>query len=117
MEEHIEPDMNMPPSGPLNLPNSTAVLILGILSIVLCFCYGIIGIILGVIALILAKKDKDLYLANPEDYTESSYKNLNAGRICAFVGIGLSVVYMAYIAYIFATVGEEILREMPWDEF
>ena len=36
------------------VPNSAAVLVLGILSIVLCFCYGLIGMTLGIIALVLA---------------------------------------------------------------
>ena len=40
------------------LPNATAVLVLGIISIVGCFCYGIVGLICGIIALILASKAK-----------------------------------------------------------
>ena len=82
--------------APQNLPNSTIVLVLGILSIVLCFCYGIVGVILGGIALYLAGKDKALYTANPEMYTESSYKNLKAGRICAIIGLVLSGIYMIF---------------------
>ena len=39
------------------LPNATAVLILGIFSILICCCYGIFSIILGVVALVLANKD------------------------------------------------------------
>ena len=40
------------PFGQQQLPNATAVLVLGIISIVGCFCYGIIGLILGIIALV-----------------------------------------------------------------
>jgi hypothetical protein len=43
------------------LPNATAVLILGIVSIVGCCCYGLPGLIAGIIALVLAKKDGELY--------------------------------------------------------
>ena len=32
------------------LPNATAVLVLGIASILTCCCYGIIGLILGIVA-------------------------------------------------------------------
>jgi tetrahydromethanopterin S-methyltransferase subunit C len=40
------------------LPNSTAVIVLGILSVLTCCCVGgAIGIILGIVAIILAKKD------------------------------------------------------------
>ncbi len=76
------------------LPNATAVLVLGILSIVLCICYGIIGLILGIIALSLAGKDLQLYNANPSAYKQSSYNNLKAGRICAIIGTVLSSLYI-----------------------
>jgi hypothetical protein len=46
------------------LPNATAVLVLGILSIVVCF-------ITGIIALVLANKDMALYNANPGAYSPS----------------------------------------------
>ncbi len=73
------------------LPNATIVLVLGILSIVACCCfYGLVGVVLGVVALILSKKDKENYLANMNYYTLSSYKNLNAGRVCAIIGLILS---------------------------
>ena len=42
------------------LPNATAVLVLGILSIVTCCCYGIPGIVAGIIGLVLYKKDNAL---------------------------------------------------------
>ncbi len=74
------------------LPNSTAVLVLGILSIVTCFCYGILGLILGIIAMVLAGKDKSLYASLPDEFTQGSFKNLNAGRICAIIGIILSLL-------------------------
>jgi len=76
------------------LPNATAVLVLGILSIVTCCCYGVIGTILGVVALVLSKKDRALYAANMSFYTESSFKNLNAGRVCAIIGLILNIIYL-----------------------
>lgn len=99
-----------PALGPQkSLPNATAVLVLGILSIVLCFCYGIIGLTCGIIAIILAKKDKALYASMPDAYTVSSYKNLNAGRVCAIIGLCLSALYILYVIFIIATVGTVIL--------
>jgi hypothetical protein len=77
------------------LPNATAVLVLGIISIVGCFCYGIPGIICGIIALILAAKSKALYFANPGMYTPGSYNNLAAGRVCAIIGLILCVICLA----------------------
>ena len=87
------------------LPNATAVLVLGILSIVTCCCYGIIGLILAIIALILAKKDRALYSANTASYTEGSYKNLNAGRVCAIIGLIFSILYLLFIIFFIAMFG------------
>jgi len=81
------------------LPNATTVMVLGILSIVTCFCYGIIGVILGIIALVIAKKDFQLYRENPEVY--DGYSNLNTGRICAIIGVSIgSVVLVIFIIYL-----------------
>jgi hypothetical protein len=84
-------------SGNALLPNSTAVLVLGILSILGCFCYGILGIILGSIGLVLANKDLQLYNANPTQYSPPSYNNLKAGRICAIIGLALGSLYLLII--------------------
>lgn len=92
------------------LPNATAVLILGIASILTCCCYGIIGIILGIIALVLAKKDMQLYNSNPSAY--SNYSNLNIGRILAIVGLVLSAIYLIYMIVLFSTLGMEGIQQM-----
>jgi hypothetical protein len=73
--------------GREQLPNSTAVLILGISSIALCWCYGFVAIICGIVALVMANKDMELYNKNPQAYTEASYANLKGGRVCAIIGL------------------------------
>ena len=78
------------------LPNATAVLVLGILSLITCFIYGIIGLILGIIAMVLHKKDKEVYEANPIKF-EDSFKNSKAGNICGLIGIILSGIYLLFI--------------------
>jgi len=95
-------DFNAPK---IDLPNATVVLVLGIISIVTCCCYGVIGIICGIIALVLAKSANDLYVSNPGKYTEGSYKNMNAGKICAWIGISLSALYFLFVIWLIATVG------------
>jgi len=90
------------------LPNATGVLVLGILSIVFCFCYGIIGITLGIIALIMGNKAIKLYLNSPETYTESSYKNVKAGKTCAIVGLCLSSVYIIFIIIYVGIIGAAV---------
>ncbi len=91
------------------LPNAMAVLILGILSILTCCCYGM-GLILGIVALVLAKKDIALYQANPEQY--SGFQNINTGRILAIIGIILSAIYLAWLIYAYVFIGPEGLVEM-----
>lgn len=91
------------------LPNATAVLILGILSILTCCCGGIIGLILGIVALILAQKDMKLYLESPELY--SGYPNLNTGKILAIIGIILSSIYFIFTVYLYVVVGEAGMKD------
>ena len=89
------------------LPNATAVLVLGILSIVTCCCYGL-GLILGIIAMVLAKKDVALYNISPQAYT--NYSNLKTGRILAIIGIVLSVIYLIYIVWLISVLGMDALQ-------
>lgn len=88
-----------------DLPNATAVLVLGILSIIGCFCYALPGTIMAIIALVLASKDRRMYNENPDLFSPGSYKNMNAGRICAIIGLCLSAVYVLLIIIGIATIG------------
>lgn len=98
--------------GYQKLPNSTAVLILGILSIPACCCfYGMVGLVLGIIALVLAKKDYALYNANPGAYDVKSYSNLKAGRICAIVGLVLSILAVIGVLLMANTFGWDALND------
>ena len=98
-------------SGPqMTLSNATAVLVLGIVSIPTCCCYGL-GIVCGIIALVLSKKDSALYLAAPQSYTVASYNNLKAGKICAIIGIVLSGIYIVMMIAIIALKGTGALND------
>jgi hypothetical protein len=109
---------NQEVSNPLNqqaLPNATAVLVLGILSIVFCFCYGIVGAALGIIAIVLASKANKLYASSPDTYTQSSFKNMKAGRVCAIIGLCLSSLYLIYFIIVISFYGA-LFSAMPWEE-
>lgn len=103
-----------------DLPNSNGTLVLGILSIVGCSCYGLIGIVMGIIALAISSKPKTMYAENPELYTESSYKNMNAGRICAIIGLCLSapllLIGLIYLIVAGAAIGT-VFSTLPWENF
>ncbi|MBN2486796.1 MAG: hypothetical protein JXB34_12550 [Bacteroidales bacterium] len=85
------------------LPNSTATLVLGILSIVFCWCYGIIGTTLGIIALAISSKSIKMYNENPFLY--DGFGNLKAGRIMAIIGISLSAIYLVFIIIYISIIG------------
>jgi hypothetical protein len=97
---------NETPQKPL--PNATATLVLGIISIVIC---GAVGLVTGIISLHLSSKDLRLYEVNPENYTASSISNIHTGRTCAIIGTILSSVvflflllYFLFIFGMFATI-------------
>ncbi|MBR4620473.1 MAG: hypothetical protein IKO46_05775 [Salinivirgaceae bacterium] len=91
------------------LPNSSGTLVMGILSIV-CICCGVgllVGLVLGILALVYAKKAKALYDENPDRYTETSVKNANAGRICGIIGLSLGgvAVLFAIVVWVLMVLG------------
>lgn len=86
--------------APASLPNATTVLVLGIISLVGCALYGIPGLVCGIIAIILHKKDKAVYLTNPAKY-EASFKTSRAGQICGIVGVSLSAAFILFLIVYF----------------
>ncbi|HRH10930.1 MAG TPA: CCC motif membrane protein [Bacteroidia bacterium] len=92
-------------NGSQTVPNSVGVLVLGILSIVFCWCYGIVSIILGIIAIVLANQGEKIYQQNPSAYAMASYKNMKAGKICAIIGMSLSGLYILFLVVYFFIVG------------
>jgi len=100
------------------LPNSTLILVFGILSIIGCCCYGVAGVVFGIIALVMSKKAMEIYNAQPELYT--GYQNVKTGRILAIIGLVLSALSLISTIVMFLFYGgiegiqeiqQEILRE------
>ena len=122
-EINIEGAEQNSPGSQENLPNATAIIVLGILSIPSgCCLYGVPGLILAGIALFLASKSNNIYLQAPESYTESSLKNINLGKIFAWIGIALSIITLAIGIYMVSTgqyqeMMQEWERMMEQDEF
>ncbi|MEX0362870.1 MAG: CCC motif membrane protein, partial [Allomuricauda sp.] len=85
-------------------------LVFGIVSIVTCCCYGVLGLIFGIIALVLANKATKLYMENPENY--EGFSNVKTGKILAIIGIILNVLYLGYTIFLFSTIGMEGIQEM-----
>ncbi len=91
------------------LPNSTLILVFGILSIVTCCCYGIIGLILGIVAIVLAKKATQIYTENPEEY--SGFQNVKTGKILAIIGIILSALYLLLMIWMITAFGWDTIQD------
>ena len=84
-----------------SLPNSTAVLVLGICSIVFgCF---FVGLILGIIGITMASKGRKMYKDNSELY--DGYGALNAGWILSIIGVVMSALYVFYWVIAVAILG------------
>lgn len=92
------------------LPNATLILVFGILSIVGCCCYGVVGVIFGIITLVMANKAIEIYNANPEMYF--GYQNVKIGRTLAIIGLVLSALFLlACISMLIFFGGMEGLEE------
>lgn len=76
-----------------DLPNATAALVLGILAIAMCYCWGPICLIISIIGLIKGHQAVSLYKANPGIYSEGSYDNANAGKICSVIGLIINGIF------------------------
>lgn len=91
------------------LPNSTLILVLGILSIPTCCCYGVVGLILGIVAIVLANKATKLYAENPEGYT--GFQNVKTGKVLAIIGIVLAVIYIIMVITAISIFGWETIQD------
>ncbi len=83
------------------LPNQTAVIVLGITSFVGCCCTnGILGAVLALIGLNLAKKDEKLYAENPDLYEIGS---LRTWKTINLISLIISAIFVLWLIYALAT--------------
>lgn len=119
--ENLSANTNSIDNQKIQLPNSTGVLAMGTISLIsiLCVPAGLLGIILGILALTMGSNAIKIYKLTPEKYTEKSFKNAKAGKTCGIISlslIGLSIVVLLIIASVvgWAIIGT-FLTTMPWD--
>ncbi|MEM1354840.1 MAG: DUF4190 domain-containing protein [Planctomycetota bacterium] len=88
-----------PGGGQSTSGKATAALVLGICSIVGCLFYGIPGLICGILAVIFAGQVRREIASG--QLSPSLLGQANAGRICGWVGLGLSSVWLLlFVVYI-----------------
>lgn len=85
------------------LPNSTLILVLGIISIICSCCCSIIGSIIGLIGLLVANSSIKTYNENPEMYID--YNTVKTGRILNIVGIVLGIISIGWAIYSIQAMG------------
>ncbi|MDP4210866.1 MAG: hypothetical protein Q8928_18810 [Bacteroidota bacterium] len=98
--EIIEPDQTFSQPTPAYLqpvPYFKAVLFWGISSLLVCWWFVGLGLVLEIITLVLAGKGKGIYQAQPLGYIKGSYRKLKIGEICAIAGIGLSILSLVFL--------------------
>lgn len=97
------------------LPNSTSSLVFGIVSIITaCCCFGLPGVIFGIIGLNQSKKAIALNNEDPSLYFGAG--NANTGKITSIIGIvlgALAVLQILFSVFISGTFGEqmELIKE------
>ena len=92
------------------LPYAQSALILGISSIITaCCCWGVIGIILGIIGLNNANKAIRIHEEDPNAF--NGVNNAQTGRTTAIIGIVIGVLLMIWHIYTFSSGNYEIMFE------
>lgn len=105
------------------IPQSQGILILGIFSLVTTFCcagIGFVGLALGILAVVMSSKAIETYEQNPRAYTESSYKNVNGGRICGIIGIVVNGILILFGLIYLLVVGAgltALFSSFPWEDY
>lgn len=92
-----------------NLPNATVSLVLGILSILTCLCYGVLGLPLGIVAFFLGNKALKTNAENPENYKGSG--NAKAGKIMGIIGVILNLIFLLTIVWLINKIGWEAFQD------
>ncbi|WP_237275892.1 CCC motif membrane protein [Tenacibaculum ovolyticum] len=91
------------------LPNATIALVIGICSIITCCCYGVIGLPLGITALILGNKAIKLNNENPNEY--EGVNNATTGKILGIIGIIFNLVVITVIIYGLSLIGWDAIGD------
>ena len=90
------------------LPYANLILIFGIISIITCCCYGIVGLVFGITAWILAHRALKLHAEHSDQY--EGVQTVKTGKILAIVGVVLNVIYLAIFLWFVSYFGWETLQ-------
>lgn len=84
-----------------NVPFAVPALVLGIIGVALCWCYGI-GLIPSIIALVFGVKSRKTFATNPGQYQGGGMAT--AGFVLGIVGVVANVLFILLYIFIFGTI-------------
>lgn len=90
------------------LPNVSIIIGLSIASILLCWCYGVVGLILSIIGIILAASSTKKYKENPEMY--SNVNGLKTAKVLAIVSLIMNLIVIGLVIWLFSQLGWDVLQ-------
>lgn len=100
MSEILDTGASAGRTGNEKLPNSSGVLVLGIIGLVLFF--NLIGLICCIISVSMSSGALRAYNADPMRYDEASYKQVKSGKTCAIIGMSLFGFVLIVLLLVFA---------------
>lgn len=88
--------------GQIDHPKASTIQTLGILGLILTFLFGIVGLILNIVALSMSGGAMAEINANPGQYTETSRSKIKGGRTCAIIGLSIQAFAIVVLVLILA---------------
>ncbi|MDX9933182.1 MAG: hypothetical protein RB294_11405 [Bacteroidales bacterium] len=91
-------DNQTPDNSPFlkpEIPNASSAELIGILSIVFTFFFTLAGLVLGIVAIVQARKAEDIYYSNPSIFNPYSLNKVKTGKTCGIIGVVLSGLIIA----------------------
>ncbi len=75
--------------GQIDHPKASSIQTLGIMGLIFTFLFGIVGLILNIIALAMGGGAMSEINASPGKYTDASRSKIKGGRTCAIIGLSI----------------------------
>jgi hypothetical protein len=117
MENQVELQSQNLTAKQEDLPRYVGVRVLGILSLSLSWCYGLPGIILAIVALVMSSQATTNYVNNPGKYSEHSFNRMKSGKSLAIAGLIVSIFFLVLSVVAFYFFFSYVFHHINHEEF
>lgn len=93
--------------------NTTAIVVLAVIGILLSWCCSPVGIVLAIIAVVMVTNKWNAYKQNPSGFYGT--ENLNTARIISYVSLAINVLFLLWTIYSLATTDWETIMQQYQD--